>query len=235
MIVVFVVLRSLWFRLPEPEGVAISREQAPALWDVVDETRKRLDAPRIHRLLLDDELNAGVVQLPRFGVMGPSRNFLLVGLPLLQAISAEQFKAVLAHEFGHLSGNHSRFAGWIYRLRRTYANLLHALKERRSRGIWLFRRFFEWYSPYFAAYSFALARQDEYVADRAAAEATSPTAAAGALVRVDLTGRLPRRPASPTRTRPSPTGSRASPCAERTRPRPAPNGPTARPRTPCSA
>jgi Zn-dependent protease with chaperone function len=189
LIVVFVVLRALWFRLPEPEGVAVGRDEAPALWELVDETRARLDAPRIHRLLLDDELNAGVVQVPRFGVMGPSRNFLLVGLPLLQAVSEEQFKAVLAHELGHLSGNHSRFAGWIYRLRRTYANVLQALEERESRGIWLFRRFFEWYAPYFAAYSFALARQDEYVADRAAAEATSPGAAAGALVRVDLTAR----------------------------------------------
>jgi Zn-dependent protease with chaperone function len=185
LIVAFVVLRAHWFRLPEPEGVAVARDEAPALWELVDEMRTRLDAPWIHRLLLDDELNAGVVQVPRFGVMGPGRNFLLVGLPLLQAISAEQFKAVLAHDLGHLSGNHSRFAGWIYRLRRTYANVL----EGRSRGIWLFRRFFEWYSPYFAAYSFVLARQDEYVADRAAAEATSPAAAAGALVRIDLTAR----------------------------------------------
>jgi Zn-dependent protease with chaperone function len=189
LIVLFLVLRALWFRLPEPEGVPVGRDEAPALWELVDETRKRLDAPRIHRLLLDTELNAAVAQVPRFGVLGPNRNFLLVGLPLLQALSAPQFTAVLAHEFGHLSGNHSRFAGWIYRLRRTYANLLQALEERKSKGIWLFRRFFEWYSPYFAAYSFALARQDEYVADRAAAEATEPAVAAGALVRVDLTAR----------------------------------------------
>lgn len=187
LILVFLVLRALWFRLPEPDGVALSRNDAPALWDLVDRTRKRLDAPRIHRLLLNDDLNAGVVQVPRLGVMGPSRNFLLVGLPLLQAVSAEQFTAVLAHEFGHLSGNHGRFAGWIYRLRRTYANVLEALEARRSAGIWLFRRFFEWYSPYFAAYSFALARHHEYVADGAAAEATSSRAAAGALVRIGVT------------------------------------------------
>ena len=189
LVVVFVVLRALWFRLPAPDGVAIGRDDAPALWRLVDATRRRLRAPRIHRLLLDDQLNAGVVQVPRLGVLGPSRNFLLVGLPLLQGVSAEQLEAVLAHELGHLSGNHSRFAGWIYRLRRTYANVLEALEARESHGIWLFRRFFEWYSPYFAAYSFALARQDEYVADRASAEATSAAAAAGALVRIDLTGR----------------------------------------------
>jgi Zn-dependent protease with chaperone function len=187
LILVFVVLRSLWFRLPEPDGVPLDRNDAPALWELVDRTRKPLDAPRIHRLLLDDQLNAGVVQVPRLGVLGPSRNFLVVGLPLLQAVSAEQFAAVLAHEFGHLSGNHGRFAGWIYRLRRTYANVLEALEARRSRGIWIFRRFFEWYSPYFAAYSFALARRHEYVADDAAAEATSPRAAAAALVRVGVT------------------------------------------------
>ena len=183
LVLIFVVVRSLAFKVPAPDGLELRRDDAPELWKAIDDVRRRLKAPKVHKLLLDDTLNAGVVQVPRLGVIGPQRNYLLVGLPMLQALSPEQFTAVIAHELGHLSGNHSRFAGWIYRLRKTYAQLLDALEQRRSRGVALFRRFFAWYSPYFAAYSFALARQDEYEADRASADAASATAAAGALVR----------------------------------------------------
>ncbi len=189
LVLAFLAVRSLWFRIPPPEGLELTRSDAPELWRVVDEVRGALDAPKVHHLLVDDELNAGVVQVPRLGPVGPQRNYLLVGLPLMQALSQQQFTAVLAHEFGHLSGNHSRFAGYIYRLRRTYAQLLATLEERSSAGVVLFRRFFEWYAPYFSAYSFALARQDEYVADGAAAEVAGQDASAAALVRVNLTAR----------------------------------------------
>ncbi|HEX8101081.1 MAG TPA: M48 family metallopeptidase [Solirubrobacteraceae bacterium] len=194
LVFAWVVLRALWIRIPEPEGLELSRSDAPALWALVDRVGKELDAPKVDRILLDDELNAGVVQTPRFGPVGPQRNHLTVGLPLMQALSEDQFTAVIAHELGHLSGNHSRFRGWIYRLRRTYAQLLEALEARESVAIGLFRRFFEWYSPYFGAYSFALARQDEYVADEAAKDVAGVGPAAGALVRIDLTDRwLSRR------------------------------------------
>ena len=185
--------RALWVRLPEPVGAEIRREDAPALWEEIESLRRELDAPRIDRLLIDEELNAGVVQIPRFGPVGPPRNFLVLGLPLLEALTREELRAVIAHELGHLSGNHARFAGRIYRLRAGWARLLAELEEKRQGALPLFRRFFEWYAPYFAAYTFPLARQDEYVADHAAAEAAGALPAASALVRLETTARfLPR-------------------------------------------
>jgi len=46
----------------------------------------------------------------------------------------------------------------------------------------LMRRFFDWYAPTFAAYSFALARSNEFAADAVAAQLTSRADAAQALV-----------------------------------------------------
>jgi Zn-dependent protease with chaperone function len=57
--------------------------------------------------------NASVVQIPRLGVFGWSRNYLTVGVPLLDAVTPEQFEAVLAHELGHLARAHGRFRTWI--------------------------------------------------------------------------------------------------------------------------
>lgn len=52
----------------------------------------------------------------------------------------------------------------------------------------LLARFFDWYAPLFSAYSFAQARQQEFEADRIAAEAAGAPAAAAALVRVNVLG-----------------------------------------------
>src|SRR5947208_2584067 len=82
---------------------------------------------------------------------------LLLGLPLMKSLTPAQFEAVLAHEFGHLAGGHGRVSNWIYRLRLSWARLLSALEGRKA-GSWLFLPFFNWYAPYFSAYSFPLAR-----------------------------------------------------------------------------
>mgnify|MGYP000028159323 CR=1 FL=1 len=44
--------------------------------------------PRVHEVLLDGELNAGIVQNPRAGGLLGSRNYLVIGLPCLAALSA---------------------------------------------------------------------------------------------------------------------------------------------------
>ena len=43
------------------------------------------------------------LQLPRLGIFGWYRNYLIIGMPLMKSLTCEQFKAVLAHEFGHLA------------------------------------------------------------------------------------------------------------------------------------
>jgi len=184
-----VVLRALWIRVDPPEGIPLHRGDAPDLFGLVDELRRKVDGPKVHSVLLDGELNASIVQVPRLGVLGPQRNYLVLGLPLLQALPPDEFSAVLAHELGHLSRSHGRFSAWIYRVRRTWSQLLETLEEKRSWGTFVFRRFFEWYAPYFNAYSFVLARAHEYEADAAAAHAAGHRASGLALANLSVADR----------------------------------------------
>lgn len=108
----------------------------------------------------------------------------------MQALDEDEFRSVVAHELGHLSKSHGRFASWIYRLRSTWTQLLMTLEEDEHWGRFVFRGFFSWYAPYFSAYSFALARAHEYEADQAAADATGPRTAARALVSVTIAARV---------------------------------------------
>lgn len=182
------VVKALWVKLEPPTGTEITADQAPELFALVDDLRRRLGAPRFHHVLITDDFNAGVVQSPRLGLFGWPRNYLLLGLPLMKALTDEQFKAVLAHELGHLAKGHGRMSNWIYRQRLRWSRLLAILEASASRGGFLFKPFLRWFSPYFSAYSFPMARANEYEADAASAQLASPQAAAEALTGVDVVG-----------------------------------------------
>ena len=183
---IWVVMTAMFVRMAPPIGRVIRRKDAPALFDLVEDVRRKTGAPRADTVLITQDFNAAVVQHPRLGVFGWPRNYLVLGLPLMQALSVEEFRSVVAHEFGHLSGQHGKFGAWIYRLRAGWARLLYALDESDHWGKFLFVPFFKWYSPMFGAYSFVQARRQEYEADRMAAAASGAAVAAAALVRVEL-------------------------------------------------
>ncbi|MGE0440215.1 MAG: M48 family metalloprotease [Gemmatimonadales bacterium] len=185
------ILRAFWVKFEAPSGIPVSRTDAPALWGTVDRLSTALAAPRVGRILIDDSFNAAMAQIPRLGILGWHRSYLILGLPLLEGLTTGQVEAVIAHELGHLSANHARFGGWIYRQRRTWGRLLEQLESEKSGlGQVLFTRFFQWYSPYFGAYSFVQARADEYVADRCAAEAAGIDETRSALTRLAAAARL---------------------------------------------
>ncbi len=176
------VLRSLWVPFEPPEGRPLEQGEAPGLFDLIARLRAKIGGPRIHEVLVTRDFNAAIVQTPRLGLLGWYRNYLVVGLPLLQGLSEPEAAAVIAHELGHFAGRHGHLAALVYRVRMVWAQLSERLQAGHSAS--LLRRFFAWYGPWFNANSFVLARSHEYEADRTAAEATSPDTIAAALVRL---------------------------------------------------
>lgn len=179
---IWVLGRSLFVRIKAPEGFELSQKDFPQLWSEIEKLRHFLKTAPIHRIILEPDMNAAIAQTPRLGMIGPYQNTLVLGLELLMVLSVEQARAVIAHELAHLSGNHSKFASWIYRVRMSWAHISYSLDQNHTWGTGLIRRFFYWYEPYFSGYSFVLARNNEYEADALAAQLTSREAAASALV-----------------------------------------------------
>ena len=178
---VWVVVRALHVSFEPPSGVEITEHDAPELFRMVREVRAAVRAPRVQRVLLDDEPNAGIVQIPRAAGLLGSRNYLVLGLPYLAALTPDEMRAVVAHELGHLSRRHGRFGSFVYRVRATWFQLLEAFEQRRSVWTGLIRNFFEWYVPYFNAYALPVARVHEFEADDAAAQVAGREAAAASL------------------------------------------------------
>lgn len=176
--------RALWCRLDTPKGVLLSATDAPALFEALERIRKKIKGPPIHQVLLDANFNAGISQYPRFGLFGGGLNYLTIGLPLVLALDRPRFLAVLAHEYGHLRGNHGRFAAWIYRTRLSWARLKHNLRNDQGPAAAATQAFLRWYFPRFSAKTFALARQDEYEADRIAGKLLGKDITAAALTEI---------------------------------------------------
>jgi len=189
LILIGIIIRALWVRLPSPEGLKLRPVDVPDLYAMIESVRRHVKGPRIHTVLLVEDFNAAISQVPRLGVLGWQKNYLVLGLPLLLALSREEVKSIVAHEYGHLSGAHGRIAAWVYRVRQTWFQFMLGFYLSPSWGGALVRRFLDWYVPYFNACSFALARANEYQADAIAAEVTSPRNLATALVTFTIQSR----------------------------------------------
>ena len=174
-------LSALWLRLDAPSGQALTRADAPGLFALLERIRAKTQGPRIDGVFIDDAFNAHIEQHPRWGLIGGTVNYLTVGLPLLLALDTRRLAAVLAHECGHLRGDHGRLSAWIYRCRVAWGRLYEGLRGDATVMGAVTGRFLDWYYPRFAARSFALARQDEYEADRVAARLVGADAAAALL------------------------------------------------------
>jgi Zn-dependent protease with chaperone function len=162
----------LWSILPRPErfvppGPRLEALTQPELFhvlrDVAAATGQRMPA----EVYLVPDLNAWVRD--RSGVFGlGSRRLMGLGLPLLQLLSVDQFRAVLAHEFGHYVGGDTKLGPWIYRTRAAIGRTLMRLHGS------LLQKPFVLYGELFLRITLAISRRQELAADMLAARVTGP-------------------------------------------------------------
>jgi Zn-dependent protease with chaperone function len=162
---------------PEPGGgVPVTDAEAPRLWATVRELAGAVRTRVPDEIRLVPDVNAAVSEHPRLlGLLG-GRRFLYIGLPLLQALSVDELRAVLAHELGHYSGMHTRLAGIAYRGRLTIAVTIGELSPANPMG-WAFRV----YAHLYRLADNVVSRRQELEADRAAVRVAGRTNATAAL------------------------------------------------------
>ncbi len=178
------VVRALWLRFGVPSGYRLAPGEAPGLDAEIERLRVAAGAPPLAAVVIDSELNAGAASMPRLlGLVG-HHHYLVIGLPLMRLLDAAELSAVIAHEFGHFRGGHGRFSAWIYRVRISWYRMAEAMAGGGGSMSRLFLKFFDWYVPYFNAYSFVMAREDEFEADAVSARVAGESARVSALIRL---------------------------------------------------
>ncbi|HEX6107651.1 MAG TPA: M48 family metallopeptidase [Gemmatimonadales bacterium] len=159
----------LWSIVPrrdrfEDPGPRLLPEDHPRLFEAIREVARTTGQAMPVEVFLVPQLNAWVAQ--RGGIMGfGSRRVMGLGLPLLQALSVRQLRAVLAHEFGHYHGGDTRLGPWIYVTRSAIGRSVTQLERQGSALV----KPFQWYGRAFLRVTHAVSRRQEYTADALAA------------------------------------------------------------------
>src|SRR5262245_21021328 len=84
--------------------IEITRDQQPRLFAFLDDLADRAQAPRPHKVFLSPFVNAAVFyDVSPLNLIVPSKKNIEIGLALVNALSLGEFRAVLAHEFGHVT------------------------------------------------------------------------------------------------------------------------------------
>lgn len=186
---VFVIGKALFKLERFQEGVVMTPENAKALCEFVEETRLAVKCPPVQRIVLHGFYNCAIEEQPKWwGIFGPWQNQLIVGLGMLQALTVEEFRAILAHELGHISSQHGRFgcrAVGVYNRWRRIRKDMHKMSPIAKL---LLGRFSAWYELKLAANFTGEARRHELDADKFAADAVGAQAVVRALFSAIIKG-----------------------------------------------
>ena len=155
----------------------LEREQAPKLWQVVEELSRRLAVPPPREYVLENGVNAYVML--RGLAAGRGKTRLGVGFDLLAGLSEAQARAVMAHEIAHAKYVRRGYQGFLmrglFRLSRCAGALesiaTHEENHKAARAVsrWI-GAIPSKISKVAGKLIAACSRYDEFLADRVAAE-----------------------------------------------------------------
>jgi Zn-dependent protease with chaperone function len=162
---------------PEPlHGLIVAPHDAPELWGLVRSLATEVGTRTPDEIRLVPEVNAAVSEDARMlGLVGGRRR-LYLGMPLLQALSVDQLRSVIAHELGHYSGKHTRLGAVAYRGRLAIGHTIGRIGPWNPVG-WTFRG----YARLYLLVDNAASRRQELDADRASVRVAGPEVAVSAL------------------------------------------------------
>jgi len=160
----------------EAPGPRLQPDRQPRLFEEIRGIAGASGQEMPAEVYLVPDVNAWVAQ--RGGVMGVGgRRIMGLGLPLLQAVSVSEMRAIVAHEFGHYFGGDVKLGPVIYRTREALVRTVIALHQHSG----LLQKPFEWYAALFFRVTHAVSRHQELQADALAARIAGADALARGL------------------------------------------------------
>jgi Zn-dependent protease with chaperone function len=105
--------------------ILLNEKDQPQLFEFIRRLTKETGTPFPKKIYVSPEVNAAVFYDSNFWSMFfPVRKNLLIGLGLVNSINLSEFKAILAHEFGHFSQSSMKFGSYVYNVNKVIYNML---------------------------------------------------------------------------------------------------------------
>jgi len=152
-------------KLPNPAGRPLTKDEAPQLIKLIDDLQYEHGTSKIHAIKITDKFEIDIVRTPKNGYPVLFSNTLLIGLPLMQCLSSEQFKIALLKEFSHVQKRFSRPSSWFYFQRQTWSQYRIEYQSCWNPPHAIMRIFFSWYAPLYKLLSQSAARKEKLNAD----------------------------------------------------------------------
>jgi Zn-dependent protease with chaperone function len=156
---------------PDP-GRRLSRDEAPGIWQMIDELACRMDTRPIDAVFVIPDARINVLERGRNRdlLRGRGQRCLVLGLGLLPGMTTNNFRAILAHEYAHFTNRDTaggQIARQVHASMKRIAVQLTMVGQNKfySPGWW----YVSGYSRIFLLVTMGASRLHEMLADRTAA------------------------------------------------------------------
>lgn len=195
IIVVFGAIATIWamgkslFLKVETKdpGRELRREEAPGLWKLVEEVAQVLQTRPIDEIRVTVGTDLCVYERGnwREKLRGDAARVLVIGVAVLDGFKQEEFRSVLAHEYGHFANRDTAGGDIALRVQNDMFKFFHAM-IRAGQASWFNAafHFLRFYNFIFRRISHGATRLQEVLADRVAAQAFGAKAFEGGLTHV---------------------------------------------------
>lgn len=104
----------------------ITEQTEPKLFRFISDIVKEVETDFPKKIYLSTDVNASVFYDSSFWSMFfPIKKNLQIGLGLVNTITAQEFKAIMAHEFGHFSQRSMKVGSYVYNVNQVIFNMLY--------------------------------------------------------------------------------------------------------------
>jgi heat shock protein HtpX len=165
------MLLIVWSLIPRPKrfrvpGPKLDLNAHPQLLEVVSGVAQSTGQKMPAETYIVMDVNAGVTE--RGGILGArKRRVLILGAPLFSLLTIDQFRAILAHEFGHFYWGDTRLGPWVRRAEEAIHTTIDTLDQAQYTA-WINISLFG-YAEWFFDITHELMRKQEFLADQLAA------------------------------------------------------------------
>ena len=163
---------AIFFAKEEDPGPVLDLDAHPDLKAVLHEVAAAIDTASVDTVFMTPGTDIAVFERGGLAkqIRGASERCLILGVGVLDGLSLDGFRAILAHEYGHFRNEDTAGGGFALSVRRSLGtlatHLAHGGAATRLNPVWLF---LESFHKVFIRISQGASRLQEYLADRWAA------------------------------------------------------------------
>ena len=128
VLVVYLIKNLFKFERAQKEFlIEIFEDEHPKLFEFIEKVCDETGAPIPKHVYVDYKVNAAAIPdtTSIFHLFLPTGKSLLIGLGLVNAINLTEFKAMLAHEFGHFSQKTMKIGTYVYTVHRILYQIVY--------------------------------------------------------------------------------------------------------------